>query len=92
MGKFYIHREKQSPDIWLHSERGIMSYLVFKLLFNDTKSVLEKAINKKNKNIFQSCCNNENSPTFTIFSEFELGSNGFGSPDAGDPDGKSYYC
>ncbi len=80
MGEFFVHREPEEKELWLYSERGFVSYLIQHLLMKDPLSVLRAATNGR-KTLYEAC----GAPFLrhVAFGEFQLGSQGFGSPDGG---------
>lgn len=82
MGKFYSHEIDDKKRICLYSERGVLSYLYSYLMLNSLESVLKEAKNSKKESLDQIVEFSQDTK-YTILQEFDLGSEGFGSPDGG---------
>jgi hypothetical protein len=80
MGEFFLHREPDRKQLWLYSERGLVSYLIQHLLLEDPDSVLRAASNGR-----QTLYEESGAPfhRHVAIGEFQLGPQGFGSPDGG---------
>ncbi len=75
--KWQFDRTKTS--IWMYSERGILSYLYHYILVREPKYILDRAENIIGQKLSNYLSFKPHS--YTIFTEFELGSKGFGCPD-----------
>lgn len=80
MGEFFVRREGESGELWLYSERGLVSYLVHYLLPKAPIPVLREATNGR-----QTLYDAIGAPIVrhTAIGEFNLNPEGFGCPDGG---------
>ena len=74
MAHFY---REENQNLLVYSERGLLSYFFFRILPNNYTMFLENSINTHGAALVNEL--DITNPVF--FTEFELGNNGFGSPD-----------
>jgi hypothetical protein len=80
MHEFFVHRESDDKELWVYSERGLVSYLIHHLLLKDPVSVFRAATNGR-----QTLYEASGAPFLRHYAvgEFHLYTGGFGSPDGG---------
>src|ERR1051326_2714533 len=79
MSQWYEHRKDDGTNrLWLYSERGLMSYLFCHLLADNLDFVLDNAKDAKGTSLREEIGVYNSHTTLT---EYELGPQGFGSPD-----------
>lgn len=80
MGKFYRLKGNSADPIWVYSERGVLGYAFSTFVVESPALILNGAINGDGTSLAEAV----GSPSgHRVLTEFDLGSDGFGNPDAG---------
>ena len=80
MAGFYRPANGPADPLWVYSERGVLNYAFLRVLPADRDAVLQHAVNGNGQTLADVLGSVERHRCLT---EFELGNNGFGSPDGG---------
>lgn len=75
---FYLDKSKEG-FLYLYSERGILTFFFLRLLLYELSNFLSSAINIQGDTLYSYLGKNIGTPY--LFTEFDLGNQGFGSPD-----------
>lgn len=82
MGKFYTVETARNKRIRLYSERGLLAYLFHKLMLADPLPMLGAA-KSPNGAVLENVIDIGDLRSHTVYTEFDLGAEGFGCPDGG---------
>lgn len=80
MGKFYSYNINENKALHFYSERGLLTFLFSNLLLTKPLESLSCAVNSLGETL-TNIIKFDNTSKISVFTEFELGSEGFGSPD-----------
>jgi hypothetical protein len=78
MATWYEHQRRNGNNVWVYSERGLMSFLLWHLLADHLDFVLDQAHDVEGtwlRDVVAACDHH------TTLTEYEIGPQGFGSPD-----------
>jgi hypothetical protein len=82
MGTFYTIQYPENKRLMLYSERGLLSHLFHDMLIADPFPMLEAATNATGISL-RKALDIQHVQGFAVYTEFDLGAQGFGSPDGG---------
>lgn len=83
MRNFYRSVTHKQPDVWFFAERGVMSHAMSKFSERTAQLLLTKSENGNQQSLGDVVGTGHEDDELILLTEFGLGNNGFGSPDAG---------